>query len=380
MHIVQIAPPWFPIPPAEYGGIERVIFDLSEGLVAAGHEVTLLAPAGSTTSARLIPTVAEGIGLDLSLADKDRAFRETTRGAYAIAATLDADIIHDHTDYLLDAEFPTPIVHTIHGPATDHHVGLYREMTRRGDHFVAISERQRQLFLDAATRRFDARDQIAFAGVVPNPTNVAAVRSYPAEMKRGYVAFLGRCHWEKGPDTAIRVAIAAGIPLKMALRVTADERAYCDAVVRPLLEEAGNLVDFVGEVGGADKDDLIGRAKAVLFTSPWEEPFGLVLTEAAARGTPVVAFDRGSAPEIVRHGITGMLCRTEAEMIQVLPAAMALDPTACRQHAEAHFSRDAIARRYLALYRTIVERHHTTGEMPWFNDATGAPDLAAAMD
>ena len=377
MHVVQIAPPWFPIPPDGYGGIERVIHDLTEGLVAAGHRLTLLAPAGSRTSARLIPTVPEGLGLDMTLADKDRAFRESTRAAYATAATLGADIVHDHTDFVVEGAFPAPIVHTVHGPATDHHVSLYREMSQRGDRFVAISARQRQLFLATAERRFGAGEQIAFAGVVHNPTDVAATRFYPGTDKDDYVAFLGRCHWEKAPDTAIRIAIASGLRLKMALRVTVDEQAYFNAVVRPLLDEAGDLVEFVGEVGGAEKDALIGRARAVVFTSPWEEPFGLVLTEAAARGTPVVAFGRGSAPEIVRDGVTGVLCRTEAEMVAALPRAMALDPAACRAHAEARFSRDAIARRYLDLYAMVLERAAPAPSAIW---APAPPDAVAAMD
>jgi glycosyltransferase involved in cell wall biosynthesis len=356
VHIVQIAPPWFPIPPVGYGGIERVIYDLAEGMVTDGHEITLFAPAGSRTSARLIKTVPKGIGLDLSWAEKEQIFAETGRDAYAAAATLGADIVHDHTDYLADPDFPVPVVHTVHGPPTDYSVDRYHELTRRGHAFIAISARQRQLFLEAADQRFGPGEHIAFVGVVHNPTDVAAVPYYPAEAKDGYVAFLGRCHWEKGPDLAIRVAIAAGVPLKLALRITTEERAYFDAVISPLLEQAGNLVELVGEVGGAARDDLIGKASAVLFTSPWEEPFGLVLTEAAARGTPVVALDRGAAPEVVRDGVTGILCRNEAELVQAVPRAMALDPAACRAHAETRFDRAVVAERYIDAYRLVPSR------------------------
>jgi glycosyltransferase involved in cell wall biosynthesis len=150
------------------------------------------------------------------------------------------------------------------------------------------------------------------------------------------------------------VAQAAGVPLMMALRVTSEERSYFEAVVRPLVLSIKNLAKFVGEVSGKEKDDLIGHANAVLFPSPWEEPFGLVLAEAAARGTPVVALARGSAPELIVDGVTGILCGDEEEMVRAIPRAMRLDPTACRRHAAALFDRDMIARQYLALYEQVI--------------------------
>lgn len=354
MHIVQIAPPWFPIPPVGYGGIERVVHELSEGLIAAGHEVTLFAPAGSRTSAGLIETVPEGVGLDLSEAEKTDHFLATGRRAYEIAATLGADIVHDHTDYAPDPDFPLPIVRTMHGPAVEYHVAMYQAMSSRGDYFVAISERQRDLFNAAAAEQFGPGDHLAFVGVVPNPIDIAATPFYPASAKEGYVAFLGRCHWEKDPASAIRVAMAAGLPLKMALRVTVQERPYFDEVVRPALDLAGDLVEFLGEVGGAAKSELIGRASAVVFASGWEEPFGLVLTEAAAHGTPVVALRRGASPEIVADGVSGILCADEAEMARALPRAMALDSEACRAHVAAHFDRRVVAQRQLAIYEAVL--------------------------
>ena len=359
MKIVQIAPPWFPVPPVGYGGIERVVYDLCEGLVAAGHEVTLFAPGDSRTSARLLPTVPAGIGLDLSPAERIRWMADTSADAYEAAAELDADVIHDHTDYSPEPGFPIPIVRTIHGPAVDAFVRIARRLSRRGDRFVAISRRQRDLFEAAAAETFGPGEQIAFVGVVPNPIDVAAAPFYPASAKEGYAAFLGRCHWEKSPDGAIRVAKAAGVPLRMALRVTAEERPYFHAVVKPLIDRYP-LAEFLGEVGGAAKDELIGRAAVALFPSPWEEPFGIVLTEAAARGTPVVALARGSAPEIVVHGVTGVLCVDEEEMARAVPRAMALDPAACRAHAEAHYDRALIARQYVALYEQVAAEGRRT--------------------
>jgi glycosyltransferase involved in cell wall biosynthesis len=354
MRVVQIAPPWFPIPPAGYGGIERVVHDLTEGLLAAGCEVILCAPAGSRTGAQLVETVARPVGLDLTEAQKARHFVNASRFAYRQALEKGADIIHDHTDHLPRRGYPVPIVRTIHGPATSAAVATYRTMSRRGDHLVAISRRQRDIFEQKARERFGAGESIAFAGVVHNPLDVASAPFYPAAEKRGYVAFLGRCHWEKCPDGAIRVAQAAGVPLMMALRVTTEEQSYFEAVVRPLVLSIKNLAKFVGEVSGQEKDELIGHASAVLFPSPWEEPFGLVLSEAAARGTPVIALARGSAPELVIDGVTGVLCADEAEMAKAVPKAMTLDPAACRRHAEALFDREMIAGQYLAIYEQIL--------------------------
>ena len=354
MKVVQIAPPWFTIPPVGYGGIERVVHDLTEGLIDIGCEVYLCAPAGSVSSAPLIGAQGRPLGLNMTEAQKRRHLVEFSRVAYRMAVEVGADLVHDHTDYIPQRGFPLPIVRTIHGPATRAALDTYRKMTRRGDRFVAISRRQRDLFEIAVRTTHGHGDQIAIVGVVHNPLDVASAPFYPAEQKRGYVAFLGRCHWEKSPDGAIRVAQAAGVPLMMALRVTSEEQSYFDAVVRPLVNSTRNLAKFVGEVSGPEKDELIGHAGAVIFPSPWEEPFGLVISEAAARGTPVVALARGSAPELVVDGVTGILCRDEEEMARSIPKAMALDPRACREHAESTFDRDRIAREYLSVYEQVL--------------------------
>jgi glycosyltransferase involved in cell wall biosynthesis len=220
---------------------------------------------------------------------------------------------------------------------------------------VAVSNRQRELFEQAAANSVTGA-RLAIEAVVYNPLDVASTPFYPANQKRGYAAFLGRCHWEKGPDGAIRVAQNAGVPLMMALRVTSEEEAYFEAVVRPLVLSVKNLAKFVGEVSGEEKDELIGHAGAVIFPSPWEEPFGLVISESAARGTPVVALNRGSAPELIVDGVTGILCDDEEEMAGAIPQAMKLNPKACRAHAEANFDRDLIAQQYLDVYKSIVGR------------------------
>lgn len=353
MRILQIAPPWFTIPPRGYGGIERVVYDLVEGMTAQGAEVMLCAPAGSQTSAQLIPTVPQPIGLDMTEGEKSRRFAKASSTAYQAARELHVDIIHDHTDFIPRQKTSAPIVRTIHGPATVAALHLARRMSRRGDALVGISHRQREIFeRKAAGKRGDK--PLNFVGVIHNPIDVTAAPMYPASEKRGYVAFLGRCHWEKSPDGAIRVAQAAGVPLMMALRVTTEEQPYFEAVVEPLQHSIKNFAKYVGEVSGREKDELIGHADALIFPSPWEEPFGLVLTEAGARGTPVIALSRGSAPEIVVNGITGFLCADEEEMVAAVPKAKELDPAACRAHVKVHFDRPVISRHYLDLYQRIL--------------------------
>ncbi len=356
MHVVLVAPPWFRLPPPSYGGIERVVYDLCEGLTAAGHRVTLCAPGDSHTSATLVATVPRGLGLDLDEEEKAELFDRTSRLAYATALEIGADIVHDHTDFLPSPDFPIPIVRTLHGPAVKQAIDRYGTMSERGDYLVAISASQRQHFESAASEA-DPPRRMRFAGVVHNPTNVDDAPFYPASEKEDYVAFLGRCHWEKDPAAAIRVAMSANVRLKMALRVTEGERPYFDACVAPLLKQAGDLVEFIGEVGGEEKDELIGHASAVIFSSPWEEPFGLVLTESAARGTPVIAFRKGSAPEIILDGITGILCDNESAMAAAIPRAMDLDPESCRAHVKARFDRHAITRRYVEVYEAVIARH-----------------------
>lgn len=354
MRIVQITPPWFTVPPQGYGGIERVVFDLVEALTDEGCEVVLCAPAGSETRARLIPNVPGPLGLDMTEAEKSRLFKQASRAAYRIALEIGADLIHDHTDYIPARGFPIPIVRTIHGPATVAALQNARRMSRHGDALVAISHRQREIFERKAHTRWDAGQALNIVDVIHNPIDVAAAPFYPSAEKRGYVAFLGRCHWEKSPDGAIRIAQAAGVPLMMALRVTTEEEPYFEAVVEPLEHSIKNLAKYVGEVSGHEKDELIGHASAVLFPSPWEEPFGLVLTEAGARGTPVISLARGSAPEIIVDGVTGILCADEEEMVAAVPKAMELDPEACRAHVAANFDRPIIARQYLALYERLL--------------------------
>jgi glycosyltransferase involved in cell wall biosynthesis len=346
----MIAPPWIAIPPAMYGGIERVVYDLVESLVDRGNRITLFAPQGSKTRAAFVAIASAEMGLDMPEEEKPRLAEEAAGSAYEKAVELGVDIFHDHTDHVYPAELPGPVIRTIHGPVTDEIVERYHRMSRRGDQFIAISRRQRDLFEQAAGERFGPGRQINFAGVIHNPIDVVNTPFYPASRKEDFVLFVGRCHWEKGPAEAVKVAHEAGISMKMAMRVSDQERPFFESDVEPLLREGNGLVEFEGEEGGNTLSDHYGRARALVFTSVWEEPFGLTMVEALAHGTPVIALRRGSAPEVV----TDILCDDFEEMARRVPEAMRLDPETCRTDALARFDRAKVAAQHNALYERVL--------------------------
>lgn len=341
MRILQIAPPWFAVPPDGYGGIEAVVSLLADGLVAAGHDVELVASGGSRTTARLRTVHAvppsEALG-DVSV--------ELDHVLAAYAGADGADLIHDHSGLVGPAlgAFATtaPVVHTLHGPwtATNHRV--YRQLASRV-HLVAISG-------DQARRRPPG---LPVAGVVHNGIDVDA---YPLARERGdHLLFVGRANPEKGPEVAIEVARLLGRPLAMAIKVNEPpEHAYFRDVIRPAMR--GVEVEVFPNAKLPFKAELMGRAACLLFPIRWPEPFGLVMAEAMACGTPVVGYANGAAPEVVDHGTTGFLVPegdVEALAEGVL-AAVELDPEACRRHVIANFSAERMVQRYLALYERIL--------------------------
>ena len=351
LRIVELAPPWFPIPPVGYGGIELVVHDLTNGLAALGHEVFLIAPGDSRTDARLIPNVERHLGLDYTLERKAEIMAQTSAESYRKAKEqLRADVLHDHTDERPDPDYTVPIVRTIHGPAVPEVVQKYAGLSAQGDAFVAISRRQRALFEERCEELFGDRRRIRFVGAVHNPLDTAPV-PFSAE-KEDFAFFIGRSDQEKNPDGAIRIARAAGLPLVMALRVNIVERPYFEESVRPLL---GPDVTLLGEISVEEKFDYLKRARVVIFSSQWEEPFGLVMTEAMACGTPVVALARGAAPEVIVDGVTGYLRDSEEELAAAIAGIDAIDPHACRRHVETNFNPRTIAAQYVAAYRLAMD-------------------------
>jgi glycosyltransferase involved in cell wall biosynthesis len=347
MRIAQVAPPFESVPPTRYGGTERVVSLLTEELVRRGHDVTLFASGDSTTRARLIPTVDTALWRLDEVRDPLPYWAITLGEAYGRARHGEFDVVHSHLDF---QAFPcaalceTPSITTLHGRLDLPDLRrLYARFPEAG--VVSISNSQRSPLPEAR-----------WLGTVYNAVDVDQL---PFNARGGdYLAFLGRMSPEKGLDRAIRIAELAGLPLKVAarppLRDTSNpdarsDREYYEGVVRPMLRSGH--VELVGEIGDAEKPELLGNALALLFPINWPEPFGLVMAEALACGTPVVARRRGSVPEIVTHGVTGLIGETDEELVHLCRIVHQIDRRACREEAVRRFSPAEMARGYERIYQ-----------------------------
>jgi glycosyltransferase involved in cell wall biosynthesis len=338
LRIALIAPVWLPVPPIGYGGTERVVSVLAEELTAWGHDVTVFAVGGSSTSARLVtPLDAPPIPSDPG-AFADEVFH--TLSAYLHAEEF--DVIHDHSGFgpALGAVLRghPPVIQTLHGPWTAlgrRFAGLVQDRI----HLVAISRAQ------AA-----ANPDIRYAAVIHNGINLDA---YPfAPDKRDYLAYVGRVSPEKGTHLAVDVAKRAGLPLKMAVKRFDDaEWAYWQEMVVPRLRGDEEVHE---QPSHHVKWDILAHARATLFPIDWEEPFGLVMVESMACGTPVIAAPRGAVPEVVRDGVTGLLRGDVRAMVDAVAEAALLDPHRCRSLVEERFSSGAMASGYETLYRILL--------------------------
>lgn len=346
MRILQVAPPWFEVPPRRYGGTELVVGALADGLVDAGHDVTLLASGGSTTRATLHSVYDRPPREDLgdTLTELLHVLAVDELGSF--------DVVHDHTvigTARLAARGTWPVVHTLHGPWTGRSLPAYR---RLGQHvaLVAISHAQAA----GATG-------VPIAGVVHNGI---AVDRYPVGLDRtDEIVFVGRANPEKGPEEAIEVARRTGRPLAMAIKVNEpDEHDYWNRVLEPGLE--GLDVQVVLDATHDEKAAMMARAHVVLVPIQWEEPFGLVMVEAAACGAPVVVYGRGAAPEVVRDGETGVVVPPGAGvagLVTAVEAAADIDPATCRTHAEENFSSARMITGYLDLYERLRQPRFRRG-------------------
>ena len=336
MKIAQVSPLYEAVPPKLYGGTERVVAHLCDSLVDLGHDVTLFASAEAQTRARLVPSRDQAIRLDPAPLKSDLA---------AHLGMLDRvrqrqgefDLIHFHTDMLhfpMFEDVAPRTITTLHGRLDLKDLaGVYARWPRYP--LVSISDAQRVHLPDAN-----------WVATVHHGMNPELYRFSPTP--RGYLAFLGRMSPEKGPERAIAIAKAAGMPLKMAAKVDAVDKVWFEANVLPLLDDP--LIEFIGEIGDAEKSTFLGGAAALLFPINWPEPFGLVMIEAMACGTPVIGFHCGSAPEVLEDGLTGALVRDEQEAAQAVGRVMRLDRAAVRAQFETRFSAEAMARRYTRLY------------------------------
>jgi len=339
MRIAQIAPLAEPVPPEMYGGTERVVSLLTEELVRRGHEVTLFASGDSETAARLVAVTPEA--LRLTGEDVDPYVSLMLELGMVFDGADQFDVIHSHVDYFalpFARHVRTPVVTTLHGrldlPGLPTIYGRYSEAP-----VVSISDNQREPLPGAN-----------WAATVYNGTDLT--RFTFNETGGDYFAFVGRICPEKNIEGAIDIARRTGVPLRIAAKVDPVDADYHESVVKPLMDS--RQVEFLGELGDEDKDELLGSARALLFPVDWPEPFGLAMTEAMACGTPVLALRRGSVPEVVEDGVTGFVRDSEDELAAVAHDVDRLSRRACRQRVERHFSVDVMTDGYEAVYQRVT--------------------------
>ena len=359
MRIAQVAPPLESVPPRGYGGTERVIATLTEELVRRGHHVTLFAAGDSRTSADLVPTVERALWHSRRDYPDFAPFWAITLGE-VWRRLDDFDIVHAHLDFFgfpLARASTRPVVTTLHGrldlPQLEPLFVHFADVP-----LVSISNAQRA--------------PVPYANWVATIYHGIELDQYTFSPRSGqYLAFLGRISPDKGVDVAIRVARRAGLPLRIAARrplpFKNDPEArkdwdYFDHVLQPLLDDAH--VELVGEVGGKRKDAFLRHAAALLFPIQWPEPFGLVMAEALACGTPVVALRAGSVPEVLEDGLTGYIRETEAELVEAVNRIDELDRARCRAEAERRFSPSAMAEAYEQVYAALVAGERVRAPAP----------------
>jgi len=346
MRIAQISPLYERVPPLAYGGTERVVSWLTDELVRRGHDVTLFASGDSQTRARLVPGCTRALRVDqcpdpigFHVAMIDEVFRRAADG--------DFDVLHFHTDHLhapLLERQPHAALTTLHGRIDN---TWNQVVFRRFAHhdYVAISARQRAYL-----------PSLSWAAVIHHgmPRD-----EHPFDARGGdYLAFLGRLSPEKGFEDAVEIARRAGVPLKVAGKIDLVDREYM-ARVGHLLEEP--FVEYVGEIGGAVKDAFVGGARALIFPIDWPEPFGLVMIEAMACGTPVIAYAKGSVPEVIEPGVTGFVVDGIAGAVEAVTRVGALDRVAVRAAFERRFTVERMADDYLRVYDDLIARKDAHG-------------------
>jgi glycosyltransferase involved in cell wall biosynthesis len=346
LRIAMLAPPWISVPPPGYGGVEWVVSGLTEALVSRGHMVTLFCAPGSRSSATVVTL------LDKHHPDEiERSLHESDHVARAFDEIELAppgrrfDVVHDHcgfTALAMAERLDTPLVHTLHGQFTRSTSAFY---ARHGYKAALVGISRAQVASSVAPAGLDVVD------VIPNPIDV---RSWPLrEKKDDYLLWVGRMTAEKGPQRAIAAARMAGLPLVMAGVIQRGQQGFFDREVAPHVD--GDRVRFVGEVGGVAKRKLFAGARALLMPIRWEEPFGMVMVEALACGTPVIAFSEGAACELVIEGKTGFLVDDEVEMAAAVGRLHTIAPQTCRAWVAEHCDVDAVAVAYEQVYRSVVE-------------------------
>jgi glycosyltransferase involved in cell wall biosynthesis len=337
MRIAQVAPLWEQVPPPAYGGIELVVSLLTEELVRRGHDVTLFASGDSVSQAKLESIHPHAMRLDPAI--KEYAVYEALHLNNVFQKASSFDVIHSHVGYLVlpyAKLVKTPIIHTLHGPMTPDNRKLFSAAKEQP--FVSISDAQADLSLG-----------LNYVATVHNAIDVSQHQFYPQASEPPYLAFLGRFSPEKGPHHAIAIAKQSGFNLKMAGKVDPVDEEYFDCEIKPHID--GAQIQFLGEANHAQKNALLGGAVAMLFPITWQEPFGLVMIESMAAGTPVIAMRMGSTPEVIVHGKTGFLCDTVEECIQAVEQLDSIDRADCRSYVESEFGVTKMVDAYESVYR-----------------------------
>ncbi|WP_115790415.1 glycosyltransferase family 4 protein [Arthrobacter silvisoli] len=336
MRIGLVAGPWIPVPPPTYGGTERVVDTLARGFAESGHEVMLAASSDSRCPVRLVPGMRTSDPRELGF-----TLSELSHVVRAYEGLRDVDIIHDHTlagPLCRCGPSGVPVVTTIHGPLTPSAKDVYRAIGRTAS-IISISR-------DQASRV----PGLPVRAVIHHGIDLSSVPVGTGQ--GGYVCFVGRMSPDKGVLEAIRIARQAGVPLRIATKIREPEEIqYFEEVIKPIL---GPNEDVTGEVDNAEKYHLMGEALAFLNPIQWSEPFGLVMIEALATGTPVLGTPFGSAPEIVSDGITGYLASTD-KLAAMIPAAADLSRAQCRARVEQHFSAERMVADHLRLFANLIE-------------------------
>jgi glycosyltransferase involved in cell wall biosynthesis len=339
MRIAQVAPLYECVPPKLYGGTERIVSYLTEELVRQGHDVTLFASGDSMTQANLIPVCPKALRLDTHCVDQ---LAHHVRMLEAVVAHQnDFDIIHFHIDYLhlpLARMMNWTTLTTMHGRLDiPDLVPLYREFREMPVSSISNSQREPLPWLN-------------WQGTVHHGLPINQYEFSPKS--NSYLAFLGRTSPEKGLDEAIAIAQKAGMPLKIGAKVDNADLEYFDTQIRPLLEQSD--IEFLGEIGFPEKNELLGGATALLFPIRWPEPFGIVMIEAMACGTPVIAYTQGSVNEVLEDGITGALVADRDEAASAVQEIGYLDRALCRRRFEERFSAKTMSTQYVRMYQALL--------------------------
>jgi len=349
VRIAQVAPLHEAVPPKLYGGTERVVSFLTEELVALGHEVTLFASGDSRTAAALVPAWPRALRLDLAIRDPiapHMLLMEKVR-----QRTGEFDLIHFHADYWpfsLFSRQQTPFLTTLHGRLDLPEIWPIFERFPSVP-VVSVSDNQRR--------------GLPLANFVRTVHHGLPARLLEPQLgtRRDYLAFLGRIAPEKGPDRAIRIARTAGIPLRIAAKVSDIDRAYFNAVIQPMVAEGG--VEMIGEISDAEKPAFLSGAIGLLMPIDWPEPFGLVMIEAMACGTPVIAFNHGSVPEIIEDGTTGFIVANEDEAVLAVSRLPHISCATVRRRFEHRFTARRMAEDYVDIYQDLVEASNAVRDL-----------------